>query len=195
MSKLTEGLERIYSRFEAHEPHRAHSLQPPLSKEEIEIAFQDLPFPVSPEIYELYQWRDGSSWERFLFQQYDFMSLSHAIREYQGWLKQIQQDHPDVAGLFQFRLPLFQLWSECGVFLMVVPDGKGGSPIYSWDISFKNYALRYTTLTDLILYSAEWYETAVFDEEDHRWVIDDKAESQLDLKYRAQANNRNAPEL
>jgi hypothetical protein len=44
-------------------------------------------------------------------------------------------------------------------------------------------------------YSAEWYETAVFDEEDHRWVIDDNAESQLDLKYRAQANNRNAPEL
>jgi hypothetical protein len=174
MSKLIEGLERIHSRFEAHEPHRARSLKPPLSKEEIEIAFQNLPFAVSPEIHELYQWRNGSTWEKFLFEQYDFMPLIHAVREYQGWLKQIQQDYPDVAGLFQFRLPLFQLWCEGGVFLMVLPDGKGGSPIYSWDISFENYAIRYTSLTDLILHSAE---------------------SQLELKYVAQANNRNAPEL
>ena len=143
----------------------------------------------SPEVYELYQWRNGSTWEGFLFQQYDFMPLSHAINEYKGWLKQVQQDYPDIAGLFQFRLPLFQLWCECGVFLMVVPDGQGGSLIHSWDISFKNYAIRYNSLTDLILYSAEWYETAVFDEEDPQWVIDDEAESQLDLKYRVQANN------
>jgi cell wall assembly regulator SMI1 len=93
MSKLTEGLGRIYKRFEAHEPHRAHSLQPPLSKEEIEITVQDLPFPIPPEVYELYQWRNGCTWERFLIEQYDFMPLGHAINEYKGWFQQVQQDY------------------------------------------------------------------------------------------------------
>jgi hypothetical protein len=78
---------------------------------------------------------------------------------------------------------------------MVVPDSQGGSPIHSWDISFENYAIRYNSLTDLILHSAEWYEAAVFDEENHQWVIDDKVESQLDLRYRAQANNSVAADV
>jgi hypothetical protein len=37
-------------------------------------------------------------------------------------------------------------------------------------------------LTDLILHSAEWYETAVFIEQDHEWrITDDEAEYWLEL--------------
>jgi hypothetical protein len=185
MSELTEGLERIYRRVEAYTPHCALALQQPLSREEIETIIQDLPFPIPPEVYELYQWRNGSKWEQFLFQNYDFLPLNRVVYEYQEWLKQVQADYPEMAELFQFRLPLFELWSECGVFLTVAPGEQRGSAIYDWDISCESYAIRYNSLTNLILYSAEWYETAVFDAEDGgQWVIDDAAESQLNLKYK-----------
>jgi hypothetical protein len=194
MTELIEGLERIYRQFEAYAPHHAHALQQPLSREEIETIVKSFPFSIPPEVYELYQWRNGCSWGCFLFQNYDFMSLNRVVNEYQGWLRQVQADDPEMAELFQFRLPLFELWSECGVFLTVVPDEQEGSAIYDWDTTCKSYAIRYNSLTDLILYNAEWYETAVFDEVDDQWVIDGAVESQINLKYRpsAQANKSSA---
>ncbi len=184
MSELTEGLERIYRRFELYTPHCANALQRPLSMDEIKVVSQDLPFAVSPEIYELYQWRNGSQSEGFLFQNYNFLSLNRVVYEYQAWLKQIQVDYPEMSEVFQFRLPLFELWSECGVFLTVVPDEQGGGAIYDWDMSCNSYEMRYSSLTNLILYSAEWYEAAIFDEREHQWVIDGDMESLLNLKYK-----------
>jgi hypothetical protein len=184
MSELIEGLERIHRQFEAYTPHHAHALQQPLAREEIETIIHGFPFSIPPEVYELYQWRNGCTWGRFLFQNYDFLPLNRAVYEYQEWLKQVQADYPEMAESFQLRLPLFELWSECGVFLTVAPGEQRGSAIYDWDISRNSYAMRYSSLTDLILYNAEWYEAAVFDERDAQWVIDGNAESQLNLKYR-----------
>jgi hypothetical protein len=179
MSELIEGLERIYRRFEAYTPHCAHALQQPLSREEIETIVQDLPFAIPSEVYELYQWRNGCR-EKFLFAQYEFLPLDRAIDEYQ----QIQSDYPKITELSQFGLPLFPLWSDCGAFLTVVPDVQDGSAIYDLDTSCNCYEIRYSSLTDLILYSAEWYEAAVFYERDPQWVIDYDAESQINMKYR-----------
>ena len=94
-------------------------------------------------------------------------------------------DYPEVAKFFRHRLPLFQLWSDCGVLLTVAPLEKDGSPIYGYDVEFQDYALRYCSLTDLILHSAEWYETATFVEPDDEWQIDDETAYWLDVKYMA----------
>lgn len=185
MSELIEGLERIYSRLATLVPHYVRALQAPLSSEEIEVAVQDLPFTLPSEVYELYQWRNGLVGWNFLFEQYEFMPLRTAVYEYQGELRQVQADYPEVAKFFQFRFPLFQLWSQGDVFLTVVPNDKGESPIHNYDISSEDYSLGYHSLTDLISHSAEWYEAAMFDEEDKQWIIDNDLECRLEVKFMA----------
>jgi hypothetical protein len=185
MSELTEGLDRIYRRFETCVPHRIRDLGQGLSLEVIKSSTHDLPFKLPPEICELYQWYDGlSNWE-FLFENYNFLSLKIAIYEYQGELKQAQQDRPEIVDLFRYRFPIFQNWADCGVFLTVLLSEKGDSPIYGYDPPFRDYSLRYNHLIDLILHSAEWYETATFDKLDNQWEIDNELADRLDVKYMA----------
>lgn len=184
MTELIEGLERIRNVFAAHAPHRVRDMGAGLSSEEIEEVTRDLHFILPAEVYELYQWRNGLSWN-FLFENYEFLSLKSAVSCYQEELKQAQANYPEVAQFFQYRLPIFQLWSDSGVLLTVAPLEKEGSPIYGFDVEFEDYTLRYCSLTDLILHSAEWYETATFVEQDNEWRIDDKAAYWLDVKYMA----------
>ena len=183
MSELIKGLNRICQRFEIHTSHRVSALKPDLSLKEIEKLIKNTPFKLPSEVYELYQWRNGSSGWDFLFENYEFLSLQRAIYEYQQELRQVQTSHPKIANIFQYRFPLFQNTSECGVFLMVAPDSEMECPIYGYDISFNDYSPRYRCLTDLILHSAEWYESAIFVEHDNEWVINDEESYWLDTKY------------
>ncbi|MEJ1932532.1 SMI1/KNR4 family protein, partial [Nostoc sp. NIES-2111] len=181
----TEGLERIYSRFAVHTPHRLRDLQPGLSCEEIDQYVKDFPFRLPHEVYKLYQWHNGLHGWNFLFENYEFLSLESAIYIYQEELRQAQADYPEIAEFFQYRFPIFQLWSESSVFLTVSSDEKQGTLIHGYDISFEDYSLRYHSLTDLILHSAQWYESAIFMVQDNRWRIDDEAAYWLDVKYMA----------
>jgi hypothetical protein len=186
MSELTDGLDRIYSSHETYRPHRIRSLGQSLSLEVIEESIQDLPLKLPPEVYELYQWHDGSLDQKFLFENYDFLSLKTAVYKYREELQQVQEDLPEVADFFKYRFPLFENWAENGVFLTVAPNEKGESPIYGYDITYEDYSLQYHRLTDLILHSAEWYEAATFDRLDGVWRVDDfELECRLDVKYMA----------
>lgn len=184
MTDLIEGLERICNVLAAHAPHRVRGIGVGLAPEEIEEVTRNLPFILPSEVYEPYQYGNGLSWN-FLFENYEFLSLKSAIYCYQEELRQAQADYPEIAEFFQYRLPIFQLWSDGGVLLTVAPLEKEGSPIYGFDVEFNDHTLRYHSLTDLILHSAEWYETATFVEQDNRWRIDDEAEYWLDVKYMA----------
>jgi hypothetical protein len=172
MSELTNGLDRIYSRLRTQVPHRVSSMKPGLSRSEINEMVQVLPFNIPSEVRELYQWHDGGSdcWN-FLFENYEFPSLKSAIYLYQEELKQVQQDYPEVAKLFQFRLPLFQN-PDSGVLLTVLPDGENGSPVYVHDIECSNHEIRYHNLTNLILHAAEWYENVTLHEDGREFNVE-----------------------
>ncbi len=138
------------------------------------------------EVYELYQWRNGLFGWNFLFENYEFLSLEQAVYKYHEELEQVKADLPKIAEFFQYRFPLFENWSECGVFITIALDKKQESPVYGYDISFEDFALRYHSLTDLILHSAEWYETAIFIDDDDCWDIEkvsNEAQYWLDTKY------------
>lgn len=189
MSELTEGLERISHQLSLYSPHRVHALQAGLSFGEIENVINELPFSLPIEVYELYQWHDGlPNWD-FLFENYQFLPLSRAVYKYREELAQVQSTYPTIAEFFQYRFPLFENSSEGGVFLTVASDGEGGNSIYGYDIRFEDFGLRYHHLTDLILHSAEWYETSPYIEEEQRWNIeeleDHETEYKLDIKYLA----------
>jgi hypothetical protein len=189
MTDLILGLERILDRLTLHVPDRVSTMKAGLAPDEIEEIVSILPFKLPPEVYELYQWRDGLH-ANFLFENYEFLSLKSAVYTYQGELAQAQQDYPEIADFFQYRFPIFQLWSNSGVLLTVAPNESGGSPIDIYDTECEDYRLRYHSLTNLILHSAEWYDTATFVEQDrelrmyNEWKIDSKAGRLLDLKYR-----------
>ena len=61
MSLLTESLEQILIQLEQKDPEIAASLQPGLTREEIDEIVKYLPFKLPEEVYELYQWRNGIS--------------------------------------------------------------------------------------------------------------------------------------
>lgn len=60
-TSLISVLERITSWFQANKPNIIQALQPGLSREQIEAQVQVLPFRLPEEVYQLYQWRNGSS--------------------------------------------------------------------------------------------------------------------------------------
>lgn len=60
MVSLIEALERIINWLRKHQPDYAASFQPGLKSEEIQAAEAKLGFKLPPEIYELYQWRNGT---------------------------------------------------------------------------------------------------------------------------------------
>jgi hypothetical protein len=171
MADITEGLDRIRKVFAAYTPHRVKDIGVGLALEKIEEITRNLHFILPPEVYELYQWGNGLSWN-FLFENYEFLSLKLAIQCYQEELSQAKADYPEIAEFFQYRFPIFQLWCDSGVLLTVAPLERKGSPIYGFDVEFNDYTLRYYSLTDLILHSAEWYETATFEDRDNTWKID-----------------------
>jgi hypothetical protein len=79
MSTLTDALERILNWLRANYPEAASSLQPGLSYDEIEAKIADLPFCLPQEVYELYQWRNGSKedGQEYIFINYKNYAQTH----------------------------------------------------------------------------------------------------------------------
>lgn len=82
--QLSQALERIWNWFQVNAPTMAKFLQPGLTRDQID-AQQDLPFQLPEEVYQLYQWHNGSSAEQHieLMPQYRFLSLEDVIAQYQ----------------------------------------------------------------------------------------------------------------
>ncbi|NJR66480.1 MAG: SMI1/KNR4 family protein [Leptolyngbyaceae cyanobacterium CRU_2_3] len=95
-SLLIQALERIFCCIEAKAPRLAPSLQPGLTREQIETQLQVLPFRLPEEVYQLYQWRNGSLCENQveLLPQYRMMPLQEAILERQA-VYEIVNAEPD----------------------------------------------------------------------------------------------------
>ncbi len=83
--KLMQALERILHHIQNQAPDAAQALQRGLTREQIAAQLEGLPFCLPKEVYQLYQWRNGSTAEarvEFL-PQYRFLSLEEAIAEWQ----------------------------------------------------------------------------------------------------------------
>ncbi|MBE9206854.1 hypothetical protein IQ244_10055 [Nostoc sp. LEGE 06077] len=80
MSELTDALDRIFKCLQRHKQLYVSSLQAGLSCEEIEEKVKDLPFHLTREVYELYQWRNGMIDEdSSFFYDYRFLPLEEAV--------------------------------------------------------------------------------------------------------------------
>lgn len=184
MSELTEGLDRIYSWFSEKVPERISQIVPGILFEEIDEKAKELPFTLPNELYELYQWRNGSSEYEFLFESYEFMSLGQAVREYKNEILQLKYDEREEVEFFQHRSPVFELWYD-RVFYTITPNEQGDNPLHIYDIEMEDYSLRYYKLTDMILHGAEWCDSAKFIDSEQAWRVADEIAFRLNARFMA----------
>ncbi len=185
MSEITEALQRIEVWLQNHMPNRAAELKPGLTRDEIEGKVKDLPFSLPEEVYELYEWHDGSV-DRFLLENYDFLSLGSAVVAYHEWLSEVQFHERKEGYFFEKSIPIFQLWSENGVLLSIVCEDSKNYPVRMLDIYCRDFSVRYRSLKDLILHLADWYESAKYYEKDDCWEVEAERERFLSKKYMAE---------
>jgi hypothetical protein len=180
MSELISALERINA---WHQEKKSRSIfQPGLSRSAIDELVKDLQFPVPEEIYELYQWCNGSSEVPIAFHQQYVLPLEEAVRWRQdryglnyGEDDRIQDDPT--------WFPVFRLWCDHAFYVVVLGD-KEKSIVRNYDPECKNYNIYYESLTNLLLHSAEWLELSQYYENVKLWEVERRSDARLKVKYR-----------
>lgn len=174
-SDLTDALNRILSWIEQNKPWYVEYLNPGLSISEIEEIAKDLPCQLPPEVYELYQWRNGArkgdlgQETAWLFENWTFRPLQEILARYQKYLSEKR-----LWGTHQIKtIPYFKNFKRLGIFYNA-GQGKTGSIWIHNNLEFcpvifeyceegdLSILQKYTSLTSMMLTMAECYETGAY---------------------------------
>ncbi len=156
MSVLTEAFERFEHWLWQNHPELASSLPSGLTLEEINDMAKALPFSLSKEIKELYQWRNGSS--------YGFATLSTYCDEVLGFMpldKAIEYTFEGEHISEWLNLPCFYMFPEYERWVhFAVCDEEETSPILvvTDDPCIR---LAYASITSMVLTTVECYEKEI----------------------------------
>lgn len=192
MSAIRAALERILECLQLQSPQMVQSLQPGLTSTEIAAKVADLPFQLPTEVVELYQWRNGSSYEPCcceLLPSYCFLSLDEAIRQYRLTIDIISYIENWQEYFNPSWLPLFAL---DGNFYLVASDLDPSKPA---PITYHDEYLscgsgqefEFDSLTDMLQAVAECWEQGAYYADSYGYPETDEAkEIQIHLKYHPQ---------
>ena len=125
----------------------AESLQPGITREEIDEKVQDLPFPLPEEVYELYQWRNGmyklggfSDFSNFVFSN-EFIPLEKAV--------EMSRNYAEEKGSRRWNPHWLLIFAEgtdnSDPLFVVIGEETAPIGVYGW-----NYSIRYNSLTEMI---------------------------------------------
>ncbi|MBE9226739.1 SMI1/KNR4 family protein [Phormidium sp. LEGE 05292] len=160
MSALTDALNRIMKWLQQNSPICASSFQSGLSPAEVEKKLGELPFCVSREVHELYQWRNGTNDRCGVFVYHYLLDLDTALQYSQEfndsyWLEVREEDGDP--------LYLFLIFDFEGEYFAVTGSSSpnDAAPVFHVgdDCSVK---FAFTNLTNMMLALAECYETGVY---------------------------------
>ncbi|MFP4692962.1 MAG: HEAT repeat domain-containing protein [Halothece sp.] len=176
MTALTNALNRILHWHQQNYVEWVESKQPGLTTEEIKIKTQELPFRLPTEVYELYQWCNGTSEDIPFFPSYRFLPLEEAVDLYNSDFKEVhidklqQEDYYDIAQLASFSwpsfqnqywLPIFDFDSEI-YFLSCDTQQRDATPVWYYFPESVFPRLYFSNLTSMLLAIAECYETKAY---------------------------------
>lgn len=190
-SPLISALERLQNWLEINAPAIAQSLQPGLTREQIEIQLQALPFRPPEEVYQFFQWRNGSSIEVTaegnsyqtsieLLPIHRLLSLEEAIEEYTT-LCEIYSDRADN----NHYLPL--LADAANYYLVKGDNISTTAAIFRSDVYSDELCLEFDSFANFIQAIAECFETGAYYFEPVPWLGWDNARAkQVWLKYQPQ---------
>jgi cell wall assembly regulator SMI1 len=163
--QLSQALERIWNWFQVNAPVMLTFLQPGLTYGHID-AQQDLPFRVPEEVYQLYQWHNGSSAEQYIefLPHYRFLSLEDGIAQYQMtveiWRDVSETENHDGWGWFEGWFPLFA--EDANFYIVEVQSQpKTTAPIIHFS-EYGEHKLTFNSLTDMMVAIAECLETDAY---------------------------------
>ncbi|MEH2403373.1 SMI1/KNR4 family protein [Nostoc sp.] len=169
MSELTDELQYIWSWLESLNSDFMDCYNPGLNRQQIDEIIKDLPFKLSEEFYELYQWSNGFAFdynlcylEAFIFpeQLYSdvpitFCSLQDSVYIYTTIREATSDEYWN-----QKWFPIGDY--ECKRMLYVIGD-LNPSPVYLWDVDCRDNPVRvYTNLTSMISVIAEGCELGLY---------------------------------
>lgn len=181
MSELTNALNGILNWFENNKPSTIDSLQPGLTIEEIESIVKDLPFRLTQEVIELYQWRNGMIDDgSCFFSAFRFLPLEEAIEE----LKLMEEAWGLSLPLGWF--PLFEYEGEYFAAVGAEENTENSLILHTYhgiDISYRN-------LTNMMLYIAECCETGAYYIGDSRFIEENEvAVTNILQKYEPESSS------
>jgi hypothetical protein len=182
-SQFTDTLNKIEIWLQKNIPEKASQLKPGLSRQNIEEKVKHLPFQVPGSIYQLYEWHDGAV-DRFVFNNYNFLSLENSISAYSEWLTEIKYNEIEQGYFFEYCFPVFENWAENGV-LLNVNCQIDYYPIQMLDSSCKDFSIRYNNLTDFISHILAWYKSAYYHDQENVWEVEAEIQWELEAKYMA----------
>lgn len=184
MSIFVEALDRVKNWLVKTDPNFRSYLQLGLTHEDISSIVKDLPFQLSKEVYELYQWHNGTPddcYKEFL-PGYMFLSLEQALKVFL-LLDEEREDLLEFGDeLWQKHLfPIFMLDQK--EYLVLLGDLKETSPVLRF--VYADVAVpRYPSLTNMMLAIAECYELgAYYLHEDGYLEEDEQKADEINRKY------------
>jgi cell wall assembly regulator SMI1 len=191
MSTLTAGLERIMKWLEENQPEYAVSFLPGLQYEEIKLVEAEINFKLPKEIYELYQWRNGTQEDAkaICFPTINFLPISRSVKSSKGCNEYIEKYKKLVGeeGQWYETSPLFLFIENngnyCGIPLVEYQEEK----LVVVEIGEGEMArIFYASLTDMMLTLAECYETGAYYLNEHNFINEDKGKAdRVFYKYNA----------
>jgi cell wall assembly regulator SMI1 len=182
LSKLIEELVYIFEWLEYSIPDLSDRYKPGLTRQKIDTIVKDLPFKLSEEVYELYQWRNGEAdlgynngdcIADFLFPDHHlhgslsipFSALQDSCSNYQNlWhLEQesmLDKPHDDFKLWDKMWFPLASMENKT---MLCVIGNLDPSPVYQIELAgFKTPLRIYKNLTSMLSVIAECCESDLY---------------------------------
>ncbi|NER35200.1 MAG: HEAT repeat domain-containing protein [Oscillatoria sp. SIO1A7] len=164
MSLLTDTLNRLLEIRQRSDPSAALSLEPGLSLREIREMVKDLPIRLPAEVYELYQWRNGSPTGWYLSLQDAIAAYLHDLEHYDSsWM-------PDEFGPYWFQIFDYTEAEEAGY--IVACEDQNRYPVVFRSTKDIDYTTRrYASLTAMMLTIAECNETGAYKADERGYLV------------------------
>ena len=197
MSSLMEALERIDNWFRQNRSEYVPLFQPGLTREVIEEKTKNLPFQLPEEVYELYQWHNGTlaglKWgQADLPVGYWFHPLEKPIELYFESMKleeEMKEFYENTEGGWEgkfWNTDWFPIFSH-GNDTYHVTCGQDSIPVASiWYFypEFVEPEFHYENLTAMMLTVAECYETEAYYLDEEGFIQEDELKvAQIKNKY------------
>ncbi len=122
MSTLTDSIDRFLNFLRLNHPNLADTIQPGISKDEIDEMISFLPFKLPDEVYEFFQKMNGSY--RLIFFGSCLVSLENTLRFYRKYYTHLFDMDGNPNSFHYMRNPLLQIFQLDNCRLAVVCNGN-----------------------------------------------------------------------
>jgi len=191
---MLDSLDRILDWYKSNVPNYIDDFLPGLTYEEIADPVKDLPFKLPQEVYDLYQWRNGSNYESGpIFIYHYFSSFKAALENNESFNypeavdRRIQDLYPP------YLFPVFEFNRDEYFAVEGSLDQADTALVFIMGLGGGEEKLVFNSLTTMIIAIAKSYEAGVYkydpDRHDMDWEDMEKSR-QIRLKYNIGTTNK-----